>query len=115
MYIDGYIYAVPANDKDKFIEFARKSAVLFKKHGALRVVECWGEEVPDGELTSFPMTIHKKDNEVVMFSWCEWPDKDTRNAAYESMMDDMEKLGLMDMPFDGKRMIYGGFEPVVDL
>jgi len=114
MYIDGYTYAVPIASKETFVEFAQKSAELFKKHGALRVVEAWGDEVPDGETTSFPMAVKKKDDEVVMFSWCEWPDKATRDASFEKIMKDMEKLGLGEMPFDGKRMIYGGFVPVVD-
>ena len=115
MYIDGYVYAVPIAAKDEFIAFAKKSAELFRSHGALRVVECWGEDVPEGKVTSFPMAVKKKEDEVVMFSWCEWPDKATRDRAYESMVEDMEKLGLTGMPFDGKRMIYGGFEPVVDI
>ena len=114
-YIDGYTYAVASADKDVFIEFAQKSAELFKKHGALRVVECWQDEVPDGETTSFPLAVKRKDDEVVMFSWCEWPDKATRDASFDKVMKDWEEAGLGDMPFDGKRMIYGGFVPVVDV
>jgi len=115
MYIDGYVYAVPNARRDEFIEFARESAILFKKHGALRVVEAWGDEVPGGETTSMPMAVKCKDDETVMFSWCEWPDKPTRDASFEKIMKDMEKQGIGDMPFDGKRMIFGGFKPVVDL
>ncbi len=115
MYIDGYTYAVPAASKETFIQFAQKSAALFKKHGALRVVEAWADDVPDGKVTSFPLAVKKQDDEVVMFSWCEWPDKATRDAAYENMMPEMEEMGLGKMPFDGKRMIYGGFVPVVDV
>ena len=114
MYIDGYSYAVPKASKNVFIEFALASAKLFRKHGALRVVECWGDDVPDGKTTSFPLAVKCKDDEVVMFSWCEWPDKATRDASFEKVMKDFEALGLGDMPFDGKRMIYGGFIPVVD-
>lgn len=114
-YIDGYTYAVAAANKEAFIEFAQKSAELFKKHGALRVVECWEDEVPDGETTSFPLAVKRKEGEVVMFSWCEWPDKATRDASFDKVMKDWEETGLGDMPFDGKRMIYGGFVPVVDV
>lgn len=115
MYIDGYTYAVAEANKEAFVKFAQASAELFKKHGALRVVECWGDEVPDGESTSFPMAVKKKDDEVVMFSWCEWPDKATRDAAYEGVSKDMKELDMGEMPFDGKRLIYGGFVPVVDV
>lgn len=115
MYIDGYTYAVPKASKDTFIEFAVASAKLFKKHGALRVVECWGDDVPDGKTTSFPLAVKRKEGEVVMFSWCEWPDKATRDAAFDKIMKDMEDMGLGPMPFDGKRMIFGGFVPVVDV
>ena len=115
MYIDGYTYAVPIASKETFVKFAQTSAELFKKHGALRVVECWGDDVPDGKNTSFPLAVKKKDDEVVMFSWCEWPDKATRDASYEKVSKEWEELGLGDMPFDGKRMIFGGFVPVVDV
>ncbi len=114
MYVEGFTYAVPIASKEAFLEFALASAKLFRKHGALRVVECWGDEVPDGKITSFPIAVQRKDDEVVMFSWCEWPDKTTRDAAYEKVMKDAQAQGLGEMPFDGKRMIYGGFVPVVD-
>jgi len=115
MYIDGYLYAVETARKDEFIAFATASAELFKKHGALRIVECWGDEVPDGEVTSMPMAIKLKEGEEVLFSWCEWPDKPTRDASFEKIMKDMEEMGIGKMPFDGKRMIFGGFKPVVDV
>ncbi len=115
MYIDGYTYAVPEASKETFIEYAAASAELFKKHGALRVVECWGDEVPDGKSTSFPLAVKRKKGEVVMFSWCEWPDKATRDASFDKIMKDVEEMGLGPMPFDGKRMIFGGFVPVVDV
>ncbi len=113
-YIDGYAYAVAEADKEAFIEFALVSAKFFKKHGALRVVEAWGDEVPDGDTTSFPMAVKRKEGEAVLFSWVEWPDKATRDASFEKVMKDMEALGMTELPFDGKRMIYGGFVPVVD-
>jgi len=115
MYVDGFVYAVEDARKDEFIEFARKCAEIFKKHGALRVTECWAEDVPDGELTSMPLAVKRNDGESVLFSWIEWPDKETRNESYEAMMPDLKAANLIEMPFDGKRMIYGGFTPVVDV
>lgn len=113
-YIEGYAYSVKEDIKDKFIIFAKKSASYFIKHGALRVVEGWGDDVPDGKLTSFPLAVKKEAGEVVMFSWVEWPDKETREEAHKVLYDEMEKDGLNDMPIDGKRMIFGGFQMVVD-
>ena len=116
MYIDGYCYSVPKANKQVFTDFAQKSAELFKKHGALRVVEAWGDhfENEEGHAT-FADGVKCKDDEQVLFSWCEWPDRATRDAAFENMMEDMEKLGLIEMPFDGKRMIFGSFIPVVEV
>lgn len=115
MYIDGCTYAVPEANKDKLIEFATASAELFKKHGALRVVECWGDDVPEGKTTSFSLAVKREKDEVVMFSWCEWPDKATRDSAFDKVMTEVEEMGLGPMPFDGKRIIFGGFVPVVDI
>lgn len=114
-YIEGYAYAVPENIKDEFIAFAKKSASYFKKHGALRVVECWGDDVPDGKVTSFPLAVKKEDGEVVMFSWVEWPSKEVQEEAHKHMYDEMAADGLDQMPFDGKRMIFGSFQAVVDV
>ncbi len=115
MYIDGFVYAVPKANKQALIAFAQKSAELFVKHGALRVVESWGDHFDEEEgAATFAAGVKCKDDEQVMFSWCEWPDRATRDAAYENMMEDIEKLGLMEMPFDGKRMIYGSFKPIVE-
>ncbi|NNE57765.1 MAG: DUF1428 domain-containing protein [Hellea sp.] len=115
MYIDGFVYAVSEARKEEFIDFAQKSAELFKKYGALRVVETWAEEVPDGEVTSMPLAVKLEEGEAVVFSWIEWPSKQIRNVAYEAMVPDIEAAGIGKMPFDGKRMTYGGFEPVVDV
>ena len=115
MYIDGYAYTVPKANKEAFIEFAQKSAEFFKKYGGLRVVEAWEDDVPEGKLTSFPMAVKRKEDEAILFSWCEWPDKATRDAAFEPIMKDMEAIGMTEMPFDGKRMIFGGFDAVIEL
>ena len=114
-YIEGFVAAVPTADREKYIEHARGAVDYFKKLGATRVVECWGDDVPKGELTDFYKAAQAKDDESVIFSWIEYPDKATRDAANEKMADDpemMEELG--EMPFDGKRMIFGGFEQVID-
>lgn len=119
-YIDGFVIACPAANKDKFIEHARTADPMFIEMGALRVVECWAEDVPNGEVTDFRMAVKAEDAEEVLFSWIEWPDKVTRDAAYAKMMSPDFKDPRMDpetnpMPFDGKRMIWGGFTPIVDL
>lgn len=115
-YMDGYVIAVPTANKQKFIEYANKFDPLFKEYGALRVVECWADDVPKGDVTDFYKSVQAKEDETVVFSWVEWPDKATRDAAIEKMMKDprMDPKGE-PMPFDGKRMIYGSFTPVVEL
>ena len=93
---------------------------MFMEFGALRVIECWGDDVPDGTLTDFRKAVQATGDEDVVFSWIEWPDKATRDAGYARMMDPANPDPRMDpaknpMPFDGKRMIFGGFTPVVEL
>lgn len=115
MYIDGYMYAVETDRKDEFIAYAKTCAEIFKKRGALRVMECWGDEVPDGKLTSMPMAVKLEPGETVMFSWCEWESKEQREAAIEAIHQDFMDADLGDMPFDGKRIIMGSFIPVVEV
>jgi uncharacterized protein YbaA (DUF1428 family) len=119
-YMDGFVIACPKANKQKFIDHAGKADPIFIEWGALRVIECWGDDVPVGTHTDFRMAVKATDDEDVLFSWIEWPDKATRDAAYAKMMDPDFKDPRMDpasnpMPFDGKRMIWGGFSPVVDL
>ena len=111
-YIDGFVLAVPTADKQTFIDFARKFDPIFIEFGATRVVEGWGDDVPAGKQTDFHRPVQAKDTETVVFSWIEWPDKATCDAAAEKMENDprWEKMG--DMPFDGKRLIYAGFETI---
>jgi len=109
-YIDGFVAAVPTSNREAYRRHAEEAAHMFKGHGALQVVEAWGDDVPPGEVTSFEMAVRKKDDEAVVFAWIVWPDKATRDAAYAKMTGDMS-----DMPFDGQRMIYGGFRPIVEL
>ena len=90
--------------------------MVFKEYGALKVVECWGDDVPDGKVTSFPMAVQKKDDETVVFSWIVWPSRETRDAGMKKMMEDPRmQPDSNPMPFDGKRLIYGGFNVLVDV
>ena len=115
-YIDGFVLAVLDANKEKFIEHARTADAAMLEFGATRIVECWGDDVPAGTLTSFPMAVNAAEGETVVFSWIEWPDKATRDAGMARMMADPRfDLKTNPMPFDGKRMIFGGFEPVVVL
>lgn len=115
-YIDGFVIAVPNANKEKFIEHAKKGDAVFLEHGATRVVECWGDDVPRGKQTDFLKAVQAKDDETVVFSWVEWPDKVTRDTAMPKVMEDPRMNPENNpMPFDGKRMIYGGFSPSVTL
>jgi uncharacterized protein YbaA (DUF1428 family) len=114
-YIDGFVVAVPRNNKEAYRQFAAGSVGLFKDFGATRQVETWGDDVPDGKVTDFKGAVKATPDEVVVFSWLEYPDKATRDTANKKMMDDpkMKEMGA-HMPFDGKRMIFGGFKPIND-
>jgi uncharacterized protein YbaA (DUF1428 family) len=119
-YIDGFVLAVPTAGKQTFIDHANKGNGVFMDLGATRILECWGDDVPEGEQTDFRMAVKAKEDETVCFSWIEWPDKATRDAAMgkmEELMKTDERISpeTNPMPFDGARMIYGGFTPVVHL
>jgi uncharacterized protein YbaA (DUF1428 family) len=115
-YVDGFIMAVPTANKERFIEHAKLGDAVFLEHGATRVLECWGDEVPEGKLTDFRRAVKAGEDETVVFSWIEWPDKATRDAAMEKVMSDPRmEPEANPMPFDGKRLVYGGFEPVIEL
>ena len=115
MYIDGFVAAVPTSNRDAYRKHAEAAAVVFKDHGALRLVECWGDDVPDGKLTSFPMAVKKQADETVVFSWITWPSREVRDAGMQKVMADPRiKPEVNPMPFDGKRLIYGGFSVIVD-
>lgn len=114
-YVDGFVAAVPTANREVYIRHARDAAVVFKEYGALRVVECWGAEVPDGQLTSFPMAVQCQSGETVIFSWIEWPSRAIRDEGMAKVMEDPRlQSDTNPMPFDGKRMIYGGFGIVLD-
>ena len=114
-YVDGFVLAVPTANKEAFRKQAAEMAPLFKQFGATRVVEAWGDDVPDGKVTDFKGAVKAEAGESVVFSWVEYPSKDARDAAGEKMRSDprMQEIGTA-MPFDGKRMIFGGFTPIVD-
>ena len=119
-YIDGFVIAVPTANKQKFIDQAKSVDSAFIELGATRVLECWGDDVPVGKLTDFRKAVQAKDEETVVFSWIEWPNKAMRDAAMGRMnelmkSDDRVNPEKNPMPFEGKRMIFGGFSPVVTL
>ena len=114
-YVDGFIAAVPSTNKDKYIEHAKIAAIVFKEHGALKIVETWGDDVPEGELTSFPIAVKREKGETVVFSWVIWPSREIRDAAWQAIMQDPRMHPDKNpMPFDGKRLIYGGFKTILD-
>lgn len=115
-YVDGFVIAVPTVNKEKYKKHAEEAAVVFKEHGALKLVECWGDDVPEGKITSFPMAVQRKDDETVVFSWIVWPSRAVRDQGMPKVMTDPRlQPDKNAMPFDGKRMIYGGFEMIVDV
>jgi uncharacterized protein YbaA (DUF1428 family) len=112
-FLDITVIPVPTANKAAYLEHSRQSTALFREQGALAVTECWGEDVPDGEVTDFKRAVALKDGETVAVGWITWPDKAARDKAWEALMAD-ERMMKMDMPFDGKRMIFAGFEVVAE-
>ena len=114
-YVDGFVAAVPTANREKYADHARKAAVVLKEHGALKLVECWGDVVPPGEITSFPMAVRCEEDETVVFSWILWPSRKVRDEGMEKVMADPRiHPDVNPMPFDGNRMIFGGFEVLVE-
>ena len=117
-YLDGFVLAVPTANRDRFIAHANTGDAAFLDYGAIRIFENWGVDVREGRTTDFRRAVEAQDDETVLFSWIEWPDKATRQAAYARVMapdfrDDRMDPAKNPMPFDGARMIYGGFQPIV--
>jgi uncharacterized protein YbaA (DUF1428 family) len=113
-YVDGFVLAVPKANREVYRKHAEEAAILFREHGALQLVECWGDDVPEGQVTSFPMAVKCQEDETVVFSWILWPSREARNEGMKNFMADPRMSRMGPMPFDGKRMIYGGFDMIVN-
>ncbi|TQV75483.1 DUF1428 domain-containing protein [Aliikangiella marina] len=114
-YVDGYLVPVSNANKEAYFEMAKIAAPIFKENGAISVVETWGDDVPDGEVTSFPMSVKLNPDETVVFSWIVWPSKEVRDIGMKNaMQDERFKPFEKAMPFDGKRMIFGGFNMLLE-
>ncbi len=113
-YVEGFLAAVPTANKDAYIRHAQSAVPHFKRLGATRLVENWGDDVPDGQLTDFRKSVQAREDETVVFSWIEYPSKEVRDGVNAAMMEDQGFQSMDAMPFDGKRMIWSGFLPFVD-
>lgn len=113
-YFTGAVAAVPAANKQKFADYIAASWPFFRSYGATRMVEAWGADVPKGKVTDFYGAVDALDDEAIVFSWIEWPDKATADASWEKMCNDPAMAALQKMPYDGSRMIFGGFSPVYE-
>jgi uncharacterized protein YbaA (DUF1428 family) len=115
MYVDGFLLPVKTDQKDTYRKIAADAAGVFKEHGATAVVEAWGDDVPDGKVTSFPMAVKLEEGETVVFSWVVWPSREARDEGNKKVMEDprMQPTGE-EMPFSMQRMIFGGFQPIVE-
>lgn len=110
MYVDGFVVPVKTARKDDYARLSRDAAAVFLEYGAVRCMECWGDDVPEGEVTSFRSAVNLEADETALFSWIEWPDKATRDAANARVMDDPRMQSMMqDDIMSGRRMIWGGF------
>jgi uncharacterized protein YbaA (DUF1428 family) len=115
-YVDGFVAAVPIENREAYIEHAKAAAEIFKENGALSVVECWEDEVPEGKVTSFPMAVKRKEGEAIIFAWITWPSREVHDKGMKAAMEDPRlQPDRNPMPFDGQRMIFGGFTTVIDV
>ncbi len=114
-YFDISVAAAPADQKDAYIAFAKKVGQIFKEAGALSVIDTWGDDIPEGKVTDFRRAVALKDGETVAVGWITWPDKATRDQAWEKLMGPDSPMNGMDMPFDGKRMIFGAFDGISEI
>ena len=115
-YIDGFVAAVKTADKEAYRAHCQLMGGVFKEYGALDVIDTWGDDVPEGKLTSFTMAVKREPTETVVFSWITWPSRVARDEGWKAAMADPRmQPGVPPMPFDGKRMIFGGFEVISDV
>ena len=115
-YVDGFVTPVASENREAYRKHAEEAAAMFKEHGATQIVECWGDDVPEGKLTSFTMAVKREANESVVFSWITWPSREARDQGWKKVMADPRmQPGAMSVPFDGKRLIYGGFQVILDV
>jgi uncharacterized protein YbaA (DUF1428 family) len=112
-YADGFLLAVRDENRGAYLDLARTAATVFRDHGALEVVECWGDDVPEGKVTSFPMAVKLQPGESVVFSWVLWPDRAARDRGMKDSFEDPRMAAVKEAPFDGQRMIFGGFEVIL--
>jgi uncharacterized protein YbaA (DUF1428 family) len=118
MYVDGFVVPVPKKNKQAYLRMARKAGKVWREHGALDYVECVDDDVKPGKHTSFPQSVKLKPGEVVWFSWIVYKNRKQRDAVMKKVMKDKRLASMMDpksMPFDGKRMFYGGFKTMINL
>lgn len=113
-YTDGYVVPVPKDKKQAYLDIAEKMAAKFEELGAVRIVEAWSDDVPEGKVTDFKRAVKAEDGEAIVYSYVQWPDKATRDAGWDNMMNDPEMQPQGETPFDGKRMFWGGFRPILD-
>ncbi|SDN64721.1 Uncharacterized conserved protein YbaA, DUF1428 family [Lutimaribacter pacificus] len=113
-YFTGAVAAVPTANKDKYADHVAAAWPLFRSYGAIRMVETWGADVPKGKVTDFQGAVDAREDETIVFSWIEWPDKATADASWQKMQDDPAMKDMPEMPFDGSRMVFGGFAPVYE-
>ena len=114
-YIQLFVLSVPAGKKEAYLAFSAKAAALLQEFGATRIVQCWGDDVPDGKITDFRRAVKAEEGEVIGFGWHEYPSKAVRDTVFKKMMEDPRRQELGKSPFDGKRMILGGFEALLDI
>ena len=114
-YISGFVVAVPTANKEAYRKMAAEVAEVFRDYGATEIVEAWGEDVRDGTLTDFKRAVQAREDETVVLAWIVWPDRETADACERRMPDDPRMKPPADMPFDGKRMIFGGFATIVEV
>lgn len=113
-YVQGFVAAVPADRREDYLAMAHEGWQMFQRLGAIGSAECWGQDVPHGKRTDFYRATHAKEGEVIVFSWVQWPDRATCDAAFQTMHEEAQGKPMPEMPFDGMRMFWGGFQTIFD-